>query len=122
MLRWGLAWYTLASVHIFAQTQETQQSAASRCWGGIGIDWDPNETGWAKLLAQLVFKEKSGGCTAQEKFGIKEAPDCRMGEPADVREGLQEARAGPQGPGEHKRRKLQSAASRCWTSRQGFFD
>ena len=38
-------------------------------------DWDPNETGWAKLLAQLVSKEKSGGCTAQEKFGIKEAPD-----------------------------------------------
>ena len=47
---------------------------------GVGLDWDPNATAWAKLLAQLVvFKEKSGGCTAvprnwgkknQAEFGI----------------------------------------------------
>ena len=47
--------------------------------------WGPNETEWAKLLAQLVvFKEKSGGSTAvpeswgkkmNTKFGIKQAPD-----------------------------------------------
>ena len=46
---------------------------------------DPNATAWAKLLAQLVvFKEKSGGCTAvpaswgkktNKKFGTKQAPD-----------------------------------------------
>ena len=52
---------------------------------GVGLDWDPNATAWAKLLAQLVvFKEKSGGCTAvpaswgkkmYNRFGIKEAPD-----------------------------------------------
>ena len=52
---------------------------------GVGLDWDPNATAWAKLLAQLVvFKEKSGGCTAvprnwgkknQAEFGIKQAPD-----------------------------------------------
>ena len=52
---------------------------------GIGLDWEPSETAWAKLLAQLVvFKEESGGSTAvpqrwgpkiQEKFGIEEVPD-----------------------------------------------
>ena len=52
---------------------------------GIGLDWEPLETAWAKLLAQLVvFKEESGGCTAvpkswgkkmNKKFGTKEAPD-----------------------------------------------
>ena len=52
---------------------------------GVGLDWDPNATAWAKLLAQLVvFKEKSGGCTIvpkswgkkmNKKFGTKEAPD-----------------------------------------------
>ena len=52
---------------------------------GVGLDWDPNATAWAKLLAQLVvFKEKSGGCTAvpaswgkktNKKFGTKQAPD-----------------------------------------------
>ena len=35
---------------------------------GIGLDWDPNATAWAKLLAQLVvFKEKSRGCTIVPK-------------------------------------------------------
>ena len=52
---------------------------------GIGLDWEPSETDWAKLLAQLVvFKEKSGGCTivprswgkkTNKKFGTKQAPD-----------------------------------------------
>ena len=52
---------------------------------GIGFDWEPQETDWAKLFAQLeVFKEGSGGCTAvpkswgkitTNKFGIKKAPD-----------------------------------------------
>ena len=52
---------------------------------GIGFDWEPLETDWAKLLAQLeVFKEESGGCTAvpaswgkrmNKKFGVTEAPD-----------------------------------------------
>ena len=52
---------------------------------GIGLDWEPSETAWAKLLAQLVvFKEESGGCTTvspswgkkmYNKFGVKEAPD-----------------------------------------------
>ena len=51
----------------------------------IGFEWEPSETAWAKLLAQLeVFKEESGGCTAvpqswgkkmNKKFGTKEAPD-----------------------------------------------
>ena len=46
---------------------------------------DPNETAWAKLLAQLVvFKEESRGSTAvphkwgkkmNKKFGTKQAPD-----------------------------------------------
>ena len=76
---------------------------------GIGLDWEPSETDWAKLLAQLVtFKEELGGCTdgleswgkkMNKKFGIKEAPNwwseelAHMGgQPADLREGLQEAR------------------------------
>jgi len=52
---------------------------------GIGLDWEPSETAWAKLLAQLVvFKEESGGCTIvpqrwgkkmNNKFGTTEAPD-----------------------------------------------
>ena len=52
---------------------------------GIGLDWDPQETAWAKLLAQLVvFKAESGGCAAvprswgtkmNSKFGVTEAPD-----------------------------------------------
>ena len=52
---------------------------------GIGFDWEPSETDWAKLIAQLVvFKEESRGCTAvprswgkqmNKKFGIKESPD-----------------------------------------------
>ena len=52
---------------------------------GIGLDWEPSETAWAKLLAQLVvFKEESRGCTAvphkwgkkmNKKFGVEEAPD-----------------------------------------------
>ena len=49
------------------------------------LDWEPSETAWVKLLAQLeVFKEESGGCTAvprswgkkmNKKFGVTEAPD-----------------------------------------------
>ena len=49
------------------------------------FDWEPQETDWAKLLAQLVvFKEESGGRTdvpqnwgpaIQKKFGLKKAPD-----------------------------------------------
>ena len=32
---------------------------------GIGFDWEPSETAWAKMLAQLVvFKEEARGCTA----------------------------------------------------------
>ena len=52
---------------------------------GIGFDWEPQETDWAKLLAQLVvFKEESRGCTTvperwgpkiQAKFGVEQAPD-----------------------------------------------
>ena len=50
------------------------------------VTWDPQETAWAKLLAQqlVVFKEESGGCAAvprswgkkmNSKFGVTEAPD-----------------------------------------------
>ena len=39
---------------------------------GIGLDWDPQETAWAKLLAQLVaFKEESGGCTPCRGAGAR---------------------------------------------------
>ena len=50
------------------------------------VAWEPSETAWAKLLAQLVvFKEESRGCTTvpqrwgkrmNKKFGVTEAPDC----------------------------------------------
>ena len=51
----------------------------------IGLDWEPLETDWAKLLARLVvFKEESDGCTTvprswgkkmNKKFGVAQAPD-----------------------------------------------
>ena len=46
--------------------------------------WGPNETEWAKLLAQLVvFKEKSGGARLVERGAG------RMGEhPGQIREGF----------------------------------
>ena len=46
--------------------------------------WGPNETEWAKLLAQLVvFKEKSGGARLVERGAG------RMGEqPGEIREGF----------------------------------
>ena len=51
------------------------------------------EVGWLQIRHQ-------GGARLVERGAG------RMGEqPADVREGLQEARVGPQEPGEHKRRK-----------------
>ena len=52
---------------------------------GIGFEWEPSETAWAKLLAQLVvFKEELGGCTTvpqswgkkmNKKLGVEEAPN-----------------------------------------------
>ena len=65
--------------------------------------WGPNETEWAKLLAQLVvFKEKSGGARLVERGAG------RMGEqPGQIREGLQEARAAMR---THTQETLQSAS------------
>ena len=56
----------------------------SMCEATGNGSWGPNETEWAKLLAQLVvFKEKSGGARLVERGAG------RMGEhPGEIREGF----------------------------------
>ena len=74
--------------------------------------WGPNETEWAKLLAQLVvFKEKSGGARLVERGAG------RMGEqPGQIREGFKKPARDRKGHENTSQETLQSAASRCWTA------